>query len=700
MNRLRMLGFKVWWLINELFRFDPTWYLKNYPDVASYKLGSRAHFIVWGIREYRIGNANTPWNSRRLAINDSRRHGRSIGQLDLPRPDHFRELHIFFNVASNGISGGMLSISRFAGLLKTQCLDTPEIGVLMSTVPVSADCIPYQLFNSPLEPIHFDEIVLRSNPKCVNLFVPEHYVVNFVSELTSNHRRWLAARRVKVIVLNQNNDLMPEAQVLHEALLPISVEVVIATAHETYSTQEVADRFGYPIKRLTPLLPKILKRDFQDKSRLIMVSPDVPAGPDGEAVRDWFIAQLEDRLDGVSVVIVENLNVDEYLDLAGSAKIAVTFGEGLDGYFIETVMSGGVAFALRNDTFMPDEVLNLPFVSGNVPELLERVVDSWSEFESNPESYMYAAENLSKVIDNLYSEGKTLNDLRSLIQGEFDFHPKPRLRGEYPFRNIEDFLRTEHGFKFINSEHGFPLAVTPMGEVVEHFGGESLSVFYEVYFSKDYDELLRLPDSTQQAVLLDIGANVGLASIYLANRNPKIKAIYAYEPIPRVADVAIRNIKTNFVDDESIFTVKKLALSDRFETTRLEFIPNWSTAFSVDDQTIAKQISRDPAGEQFESHFVEVEIIPAHFEVQRIISTHPGTPLIMKCDAQGSEFQIISDLKDAGLLEAFELIVLESHFKNPQPIVSRLESSGFEVSLRLDSVLNTVYKIVARKIHL
>ena len=61
--------------------------------------------------------------------------------------------------------------------------------------------------------------------------------------------------------------------------------------------------------------------------------------------------------------------------------------------------------------------------------------------------------------------------------------------------------------------------------------------------------------------VVDIGANVGIISIYLAKKYPFLK-IYAFEPVKRNYDNLIKNIKLNNIPDGTIITENKAVTKD------------------------------------------------------------------------------------------------------------------------------------------
>ncbi len=60
------------------------------------------------------------------------------------------------------------------------------------------------------------------------------------------------------------------------------------------------------------------------------------------------------------------------------------------------------------------------------------------------------------------------------------------------------------------------------------------------------DEIYRLPDGAAPIALLDLGANIGLATVYLAHRY-HLSSVTCVEPVPDNVDVLRRNVADNAI---------------------------------------------------------------------------------------------------------------------------------------------------------
>ena len=68
------------------------------------------------------------------------------------------------------------------------------------------------------------------------------------------------------------------------------------------------------------------------------------------------------------------------------AKWGVTFGEGMDLYFLEAVFSGGIGFAVYNDEFFPPDCKGLPTVFNSYEQML-RELPAMLERLDNPSAF-------------------------------------------------------------------------------------------------------------------------------------------------------------------------------------------------------------------------------------------------------------------------------------------------------------------------
>lgn len=699
-NRLARVGRQR---VEKELEFDASWYLRTYSDIHLAGLNPYEHFINFGWREGRKANG---YLDLPRSILDLQHHSGSLetilASMLTDREEEYSEsqrhlasrhgkakkLAIFFNVARDLVGGGMLSINRFvrnSGYLE------PETGyqTAVSGVPLGRMAVAYSKFEAALPQIEFRYLAELDEVQDVVLFIPEVFAAQFAHDLSPLERSWLLSRSsLRIVVMNQNNDYLPAPEVLQRALFPLTLDVTITTAHKRYCTARNASRYQIPFTQLTPFLPAMEQRSFSQKDRIFMLSPDtIPSGHHG-VTREEVVEALTAKLPGFKFVTVENLSLSQYLDLASRAMFSLTFGEGMDGYYIEPILSGGMSFAVYNSTFFPDHFQNKCGVFASWKTLLDRLPELVNELLVK-DRYDRESDNLNEALRTEYSDQISLDDLRRVLNFEVDQPPTQWRENDDNFSHIRDHLSTLDGFKFYRFEDRLVCSL-PDGNVLRHYGGEFYSVIFEIYVRKDYD--IDLP-ADEEFVLIDVGASFSLATSYLLTKHANIVKAYAYEPAEPTARCARENLVGNKLSAR--VELRQVGLSDSYSKIDLAYIPDWSTAFSTDDNVLLPHLLQTSSHIGSDHPVLEVEVVPASDEFREIFATHPDKHFILKCDTQGSEFKMIADLAKYGLLDRLDAIVMETHFREPEDLFSILSQHGFKFEYRLDSAENQVYTIRA-----
>lgn len=112
---------------------------------------------------------------------------------------------------------------------------------------------------------------------------------------------------------------------------------------------------------------------------------------------------------------------------------------------------------------------------------------------------------------------------------------------------------------FLTMALGFKQTVKHDNLTLEFFTPNPLSRYRaNTFSSKEPDTLIWLNSIPKGSVLWDIGANVGLYSIYAAKQGVKV---YAFEPSPFNLELLARNIVLNRIHE--LITIIPIALTDR-----------------------------------------------------------------------------------------------------------------------------------------
>ncbi|GHV57545.1 hypothetical protein FACS1894182_06670 [Bacteroidia bacterium] len=166
-------------------------------------------------------------------------------------------------------------------------------------------------------------------------------------------------------------------------------------------------------------------------------------------------------------------------------------------------------------------------------------------------------------------------------------------------------------------------------------------------------------------VVIDIGLNIGLTTLYLALK-PEVVHVYGYEPFYETFIQAENNLRLNpsLKDKISIFNY---GLSD---TTEIKTF-NYSKDFPGSMSTV---VNKFPDNGKLE----KVELKNAS-EVLRPIFEHHSETMMLKIDCEGGENEIIPDLMASGLLRKIKIIIMEWHFEPPAKWIKLFNDNGFIV---------------------
>jgi hypothetical protein len=226
--------------------------------------------------------------------------------------------------------------------------------------------LKHEEFPNAINVFRVSQLNKFTNLSSVIVHVPEYMVNQDLGEALQSQ---LYCSTLHLNILNQRYDLMPSKKVI-ENLKIRGWFVTQTTAHEQYSTQEFKDKFEIPLHKLSVFArpERYTFLNYTDKENIITISPDdVP-------IKQNILDKIERELPGFKVFVIKDLKYLDYLELVKKSKFMITFGEGLDFYFIETVFSGGVSFAVYNSEFFTEDFENLEGVFDSYKNMLDLLI--------------------------------------------------------------------------------------------------------------------------------------------------------------------------------------------------------------------------------------------------------------------------------------------------------------------------------------
>ena len=173
-------------------------------------------------------------------------------------------------------------------------------------------------------------------------------------------------------------------------------------------------------------------------------------------------------------------------------------------------------------------------------------------------------------------------------------------------------------------------------------------------------------------VILDCGANIGLATLFFKRLYPKAR-VHSFEADPTTSDVLRYNVEQNHLPG---VTVSNVLLSDHSGTEK----------FYVAAETPGS-LMMSAVASRFATKGREISVRSAR------LSEYIDEPVdLLKLDVEGSEFAVMNDLVESGKITQIAQMIIEYHHRignEPSRLASflaLLESAGFEY--QIDAVFN------------
>ena len=209
------------------------------------------------------------------------------------------------------------------------------------------------------------------------------------------------------------------------------------------------------------------------------------------------------------------------------------------------------------------------------------------------------------------------------------------------------------------------------------------------FASKEPETLLWIEEFPEGSVLMDVGANVGIFSIYAAlARNCKV---YAIEPSLLNLDILLRNIVNNRVS--KLVTVIPLALSDA-DAVQTMFMSQQGFTWGGAHNSIGKNIGQD--GQPLDT---PIESSQLSITIDSLISLFQlDEAKYVKIDVDGLELLVLKGAKNA--LRKVNSILIEVDTLHPgqdRAVTSVLSGLGFNRRFKIGNINLTENQIWDRK---
>ena len=326
-----------------------------------------------------------------------------------------KNLIIFLVPDIDFVGGGVMSINSIATNMRNM-KEIHNSEVLLCTVPSKRTFFEYSKFKCNFHIYRFEQICKYFNKlDNVVIHIPEIYVYHLLYYSTPNQINWMKnISNLTFNILNQNMDYMPRPRYV-DYLKEISPNVTITCAHKKYCTKQLRTSYDASVHLLsTSNMVKYKYIEYEKKKNVLLYSPDI------HPMKDFILNKIRDSFPEMELIEIKNMKYVDYLKAIGKAKWMITFGEGLDGYFCESIRSGTLAFSVYNLTFFNENYSNLENIYQNYNDMLENIVEDIKKLD-NKKNYNRVVEKCIEIDKKEYNDEEYVENIKKYCCGDYTY---------------------------------------------------------------------------------------------------------------------------------------------------------------------------------------------------------------------------------------------------------------------------------------
>ena len=337
------------------------------------------------------------------------------------------KLIVFIEVEVARTCGGQMSI--FELCRHSQDILAP-VPVCMTTMPGKNTYAHNDYFDNDIEILRWQQVMnIIKQKKEVIIHIPEFMTELFMDRLSKSDKHILCKiPKLQINILNQRIDIMPDKKIV-DKLKRITTDITQTTAHNSYSTQEICDKYGIPLHKFSVNLG-VEKYSYLSKNKIekiILISPDRPV----DFSVDCFIKCLERKLPDYKIIPFYNMSFSECMKLTSKTFFTVTFGEGFDGYFIHPLFVERLGAAVYNKEFFPDENwLNFKNIYNSYEDICFNFAKDVRYFENNMDEYYSLVKQQKDKISHIYNFNEYIDNIKRFYNRKYDFYPQAEAKNE------------------------------------------------------------------------------------------------------------------------------------------------------------------------------------------------------------------------------------------------------------------------------
>jgi hypothetical protein len=151
------------------------------------------------------------------------------------------------------------------------------------------------------------------------------------------------------------------------------------------------------------------------------------------------ITSLKNMFPNLDFEEIKSVTYEQYKNKIKEALYVITFGEGFDGYYIESIFSGTVSFSVFNNSFFPDKsFLELSNIAKNSYEFLNMISASIKQTNNEAAYNDVLFKNLNKL-RKFYNYNNYLKNIENFYKKKYSYNPNTPVK--YYINNlINDYM--------------------------------------------------------------------------------------------------------------------------------------------------------------------------------------------------------------------------------------------------------------------
>lgn len=326
-----------------------------------------------------------------------------------------KKLIVFLVPCWDGVNGGVMSICSIASVSK-KLKDKHKSDVLVSTVPGKKTFLKYSKFDNEHNIYRFDQIFDYFDELTnLTIHIPENFIEAFIENLSEEQEEKLnSISKLKINIMNQNIWLMPSLEVVNK-LRGICGNLTMTVAHASYATKSMRDKYKMPVHFFsTSNLTEYYYKPYSEKEDLLLVSVDY------HPLKKEIIREIRNAYPELRIKQIENMEYAEYKGWISRAKWMITFGEGLDGYFVESIRSGAVSFSILNYDFFGEDFAGMPNIFEDYKHMKSQIVDRIEKYDSEIE-FTELNDKLREIDKIIYNDDEYISNIKEYYLNNYTY---------------------------------------------------------------------------------------------------------------------------------------------------------------------------------------------------------------------------------------------------------------------------------------